>query len=180
MEANIYTKTTMKQKRGSQLLAMAMLASFLLLPAHALAAKKADFSGEWALNESKSDLGEGRFFSAVKMAVTQEKNTMTLERTRVGRDGQERTNSEVLTLDGKENINKRENRSSTSTATWSDDGKTLTIKTDTEFNRQGETFKMKSTETWALGEDGKTLIIRSESSSRRGERSVTLVYDRKP
>ena len=170
----------MKQRKGFQLIAMAMLGSFLLLPAHALAAKKADFSGEWAINRGKSDLGEGRSFYAVKMMVKQEKNEITIERTRTGRDGQERTDSEVLTLDGKENINKRENRSSTSTATWSDDGKTLTIKTDTEFSRQGETYKMKRTETWTLGEDGKTLEIRSESSSSRGERSVSLVYDKKP
>ena len=169
----------MKQKRGFQLLAVAMLGSLLLLPSNALAAKKADFSGEWTLNTSQSDLGEGRFFFAVKMAVKQEKNTITLERTRTGRNGQERTSSEVLTLDGKENMNKSENRNSTSTATWSDDGKTLTIKTDTEFNRQGETFKMKSTETWTLGEDGKSLKIQSESSSPRGERSVTLIYDKK-
>ncbi len=169
----------MKQKRVFQLLAMAVLGSLLLIPTNAWAAKTANFSGEWALNESKSELGEGRMFSPVKMTVLQEGNTITIERTRAGRDGEERTSKEVLTLDGKESINKSENRTSTSTATWSDDGKTLTIKTNTEINRQGETFEMKSTETWMLDEGGKVLKIQSDSSSSRGDRSVKLVYDKK-
>ena len=169
----------MKQKRVFQLLVMAVLGSLLVIPANALAAKKANFTGEWALNESKSELGEGRMFSPVKMTVQQEGNSITLERTRTGRDGEERTSKEVLTLDGKESINKGENRTSTSTATWSKDGKTLTILTNTEINRQGETFKMKSTEIWTLEEDGKILKVQSDSTSPRGERSVKLVYDKK-
>ena len=169
----------MKQKRVFQLLSTAVLSLLLLISANAWAAKTADFSGEWALNESKSELGEGRMFSPTKIAVQQEGNTLTLERTRAGRDGEERTSKEVLTLDGKESMNKSENRTSTSTATWSDDGKSLTIKTNTEINRQGETFEMKSTETWTLGEGGKILQIQSESSSSRGDRSVKLVYDKK-
>ncbi len=144
----------MKQKRVFQLLVMAVLGSLLVVPANAMAAKKANFTGEWALNESKSELGEGRMYSPVKMTVQQEGNSITLERTRTGRDGEERTSKEVLTLDGKESINKGENRTSTSTATWSKDGKTLTILTNTEINREGETIKMKSTEIWTLEEDG--------------------------
>jgi hypothetical protein len=169
----------MKQKRVFRLLAMALSGSLLFIPANAWAAKKANFSGEWALNESKSELGEGRMFSPVKLTVQQEGNSMTLERTRTGRDGEERTSKEVLTLDGKESINKSENRTSTSTATWSKDGKTLTIVTNTEINREGETFQMKSTEVWTLGEDGKILQVQSDSTSPRGERSVKLVYDKK-
>ena len=169
----------MKQKRVFQLLAMAVLGSLLLIPATAWAAKKTNFSGEWTLNESKSELGEGRMFSPTKMTVQQDGNSITLERTRAGRDGEERTSKEVLTLDGKESINKSENRTSTSTATWSKDGKTLTILTNTEINRQGEILEMKSTEIWTLEEDGKILKVQSDSTSPRGERSVKLVYDKK-
>ena len=86
--------------------------------------------------------------------------------------------SETLTTDGKENTSKSENRSSTSTAEWSDDGTILTIKSNMEFNRQGEIFQIKRSEIWTLGEEGKILKIQSESSSSRGERSVTLVYDK--
>lgn len=154
-----------------------MLSSPFIVEA-ASAAEKVDFSGKWDLNESKSNLGEGRFFSAAKMAITQDGNTITIERTRTGRDGEERTSSETLTLDGKENVVESDNRNTTSVATWSEDGATLTIKSKTEFSRQGETFEMNRTEVWTLGEDGKTLNIQSDSSSSRGDRSVTLVYDK--
>ena len=169
----------MKQQRTFQLLVMAVICALLLIPATSSAKENTDFTGDWTLNESKSDLGEGRMFSTSKMTVKQEGNTIIIERTRSGRDGQERTMSETLTTDGKENTSKSENRSSTSTAEWSDDGTTLTIKSNMEFNRQGETFQMKRSELWTLGEEGKILKIQSESSSSRGERSVTLVYDKK-
>ena len=118
-------------------------------------------------------------FAPTKMKVTQDKSSLTLDRTRMGRDGEERTSSEVLTLDGKECINKTENRTSTSTATLSKDGSSLTIVTDTEFNRQGETFNMKTTEIWTLDEGGMILKVQSDSISPRGERSVKLVYEKK-
>lgn len=169
----------MKHSRIFQVLTVSLICALLVIPTTSFAGEKTDFTGEWTLNESKSDLGEGRFFSAMKMTVKQEGNTITIDRTRTGRDGGERITSETLTLDGKENINKGENRSSTSIVTWSDDGTTLTIKSAREFSRQGETFEMNSTEVWTLAEDGKILNIQSDTSSSRGERSVILVYEKK-
>ena len=99
----------MKRTPTFQLLLLAFLC-MLILPTEAYAAEEPDFSGKWVLNESKSELGEGRFFSAPKMTVAMEANAMTIERTRIGRDGQERIMSETLTLDGKENLLETENR----------------------------------------------------------------------
>ena len=168
----------MKRIRIFQTLTVTALCSLLLIPAASFAGEKTDFTGEWTLNEDKSDLGEGRAFAAFKVAVKQEGNTISIERTRTGRDGEERTTSETLTLDGKENINESERGSSSSVLTWSDDGATLTIKSKREFDRQGETFEMNSAEVWTLAEDGKILKIQSEMSSSRGERSVSLVYEK--
>jgi len=169
----------MKQGRFFQVLSLSMICALLAIPSISFAGDKVDFSGEWNLNEDKSDLGEGRAFAAFKIVVNQEGNTLTIERTRAGRDGEERTNSETLTMDGKENINENERGSSSSVLTWSEDGGSLTIKTTREFNRQGETFEMNSTEVWTLTGDGKVLSIQSDISSSRGERSATLVYDKK-
>ena len=169
----------MKRIRIFQVLLVSALCSLLLIPTAAFAGEKTDFTGEWTLNEDKSDLGERGAFAAFKIAVKQEGNTITIERTRTGRDGEERTNSETLTMDGKENISESERGSSTSALTWSDDGTALTIKSKREFNRQGETFEMNSTEVWTLAEDGKILKIQSDISSSRGERSVSLVYEKK-
>ena len=169
----------MKRIRIFQVLTVSVICSLLLISTSSFAGEKTDFTGEWTLNEDKSDLGEGRVFAAFKLTVKQEGNTIIIERTRAGRDGEERTTSETLTLDGKENINEGERGSSTSVLKWSDDGTTLTIKSKREFNRQGETFEMNSTEIWTLAEDGKTLKIQSDMSSSRGERSATLVYEKK-
>lgn len=169
----------MERKQIFQQLGMTVMCLFLLYPVSALAGKKVDFSGEWVLNESKSNLGERRFMLSTEMTVKQEKGTIMIKRTGTGRDGEQRTRSETLTMDGKENVNKTENRSSTTTVLWSDDGMSMTLNSDREFNRQGETFEMKSQETWKLSDDGNTLTIQSTTSSSRGERSVTLVYDKK-
>jgi len=168
----------MKSTKVFQLSALIVLCSFLLVPATSFAQKSADFSGKWTLNEDKSDLGEGRFFAASKMAITQDGESIVLERTRAGRDGEERTTSETITLDGKENVTETENRKTNSAATWSEDKSTLTIKSTIEFSRQGETMEMKRTEALTLAEDGKVLAIKSDSSSARGDRSVSLVYDK--
>lgn len=101
----------MKASKIFQVSALVLICSLLLVSTESYAAKKADFSGRWTLNEDKSDLGEGRFFAAVKLAITQDGKTITLERTRTGRDG-------------------------------------------------------------------KVLEIKSDSSSARGDRSVSLVYDK--
>jgi hypothetical protein len=168
----------MKRIRIFQILTVSVIIALLAIPSISFAGDKVDFTGEWALNEDKSDMGEGRGFAAFKIVVKQEGNTLTIERTRSGRDGEERTNSETLTMDGKENTNEGERGSSTSVVTWSDDGTTLTIKATREFNRQGETFEMNSTEVWTLTGDGKILSIQSDISSSRGERSATLVYEK--
>ena len=43
----------------------------------------------------------------------------------------------------------------------------------------GLPFNMDGTEAWTLVEDGKILKIQSDTSSERGERSVTLIYEKK-
>lgn len=168
----------MKQGRIFHVLSLSMIGALLAVSTVSSAADNPDFSGQWTLNESKSDLGEGRFFSAPKMSVKQEGNTITIERTRSGRDGEERTTSQTLTTDGKEQVSEGERGNTTSVASWSDDGTTLTIKTKREFSRQGETMEMNTTETWTLADGGKTLTIKSESSSSQGDRSATLVYNK--
>ena len=168
----------MKTKRQIQLLTLASLCSLLFIPAISHAAEKTNFSGEWTFNESKSEVGEGRFRSSSRISVKQEGNNLTVERTRSGRDGQTRVTTDELTLDGKVVESKLENRSSKTTAVWSDNGKSLTIKSDMVMSRQGQTFEVKSVEIWKLSEDGKTLTIQTTSSSSRGERTATLVYDK--
>lgn len=169
----------MKSFRFTQVLTLSLICSFLLTSTSSFAAKNPDFTGEWTLNEDNSDFGDGPAFAAIKIVVKQEGNTITIERTRMGRDGEERTSSETLTMDGKENINENERGTSSSVVSWSDDGSNLIITSNREFNRDGQNFGMNTKEVWTLSEDGKILKIQSDTSSPRGERSVSLIYDKK-
>ena len=178
----------MKQKQSAypnflrnsvQLFTIAFLVSFFLIPMGSYAqGGKVDFSGEWLFNESKSDMGEGRFGTSSKLTIKQEGNNLTIERLRTGRDGQEMTSTQELTLDGKESEYTAGRGTRKSTVTWSDDGKSLTIKSTMVFDRDGETMEMKSVEQWKLIDGGKILSIDSSSSTPRGERKATMVYDK--
>lgn len=160
------------------MLVMAGMGFLLLNPSISHAQGKVNFSGKWVLNADKSQLGEFGGFSASELVIKQEKNTFNLDRTRAGRDGELRTRSETVIADGKEHKEEGENRTTTAVASWTEKGTKLTIKYDIEFQRQGETFTMKRTEVWTMDQGGKVLTIQSDSSSQRGETSVTLVYEK--
>lgn len=139
---------------------------------------KANFAGVWTINAAKSTQPQGNFRAAKQLTVTQEGINFGIARVRTGRDGAENTSTDKITLDGKESINTTDRGSSKSVATWSADGKTLTILTTRSFNRNGTATEMKSSETWSLS-DAATLSILSVSPSQNGERKATLVYDKK-
>ena len=161
-----------------QVLTIAVLVS-LLVSMNSFAQKgKVNFSGEWLFNESKSDMGEGRFQTSLKLTITQEGNNLTIEKLQTGRDGQEMKITQKLTLDGKESKNTARRGTRKSTVTWSDDGKTLTIKSTMVFDRGGETMEMKSVEQWKLTGGGKILSIDTSSSTPRGKRKATMVYNK--
>jgi len=156
-------------KRKYVIIATLFLSSVLTLHASA----KADFSGNWVLNKEKSELGE-RSWADNNKNIKQEDNKLVVERKFTGRDGEEMTATDTYSLDGKESVNKGfGNSESKSTATWSEDGKTLTIKTSFSFERDGETRTFENTEIWVLSDEGKTLVITSKNN--RGERK--MVYD---
>lgn len=151
---------------------------FLSVPVQSARVGNSDFTGKWVLNEEKSTMGERMFFASAELVVKQDAGTISIDRTRTGRDGEMRTSNEKLNMDGSKNVSTRENGSTTTVATWSEDGKSLNLKSEIEFNRQGETFTMSRSEVWTLDPGGKVLTIESTSSSSRGENSVTLVYDK--
>ena len=169
----------MQRTNYYSILCLAVGFLFILPQTRASVSDKPDFTGEWVLNEEKSTLGERMSFAAVGLTVTQDEGIFHIDRTRTGRDGQMRTMSEQLKTNGEKTVTERENGSTTSWATWSEDGTSLHIKYEITFSRQGETFTMNRSETWRVDEQGKVLTMESVSSSPRGENSLTLVYDKK-
>ena len=157
-------------------------------------AGKADFSGTWALNAEKSDFGggpggppqgQGQPPQGARMrgsggdfTAKQEANLLTVERTMTRQSGETVTTTSKYTLDGKESINTTGRGESKSTATWLTDGKTLKIATSRTFDMDGESRTMTSNEEWTLTGAG-TLSIKTTMSTPGGERTRTMVYDKK-
>lgn len=155
---------------------------------------KTNFSGSWAFNAEKSQAvqpagqvqpqGQGQNqgqrgggFAGDFVAI-QEGNLLTVERTRTNREGEVTTTATKYTLDGKESVNSTARGDSKSVATWSSDGKTLTIKTARTMDMNGESRTMNSTEVWTLT-DAKTLSITTTMATPNGERKSTAVYNKK-
>ena len=171
----------MKKNVISKVLSATVILAFLCAPLSLNAqAGKANFAGKWAFNAQKSNLGEsqgGRMMGGGNFTATQEANLLTVERTRTNQDGESVTTTSKYTLDGKESVNSTGRGESKSIATWSPDGKTLTIATTRSFERDGQTMEFKSTEVWSLTSPN-TLQIVNTMTTPNGERKTTMVYDK--
>jgi Tol biopolymer transport system component len=145
-------------------------------------AGKTNFAGTWVMNAEKSTQPQGGGGGGQRMggdvAVTQEANLLSVSRTRTGQDGTPTTTVLKYTLDGKESINTSARGDSKSVATWSADGKTLTIATSRTMDMNGETRTIKSSEAWVLT-DAKTLTVTSTRQGQDGEVKTVIVYDKK-
>lgn len=176
-----FTRTALR------VLSLTVILAFLL-PAMTNAQGKANFAGNWTYNATKSPQpaggggGGGRGFGGGNMVVTQEANLLTVATTRNGQDGTPVTTTMKYTLDGKESINTTpgfgggDPMKVPSVATYSADGKSLTIVTTRTFNDQ----TMKTTEVWTLT-DANTLSIASTRPGFQGgdPTTTTRVYDKK-
>ena len=138
-----------------------------------------NFSGTWMLDESKiADSGEGPRMAAQKLTITQDEKQLTVERFISSEFRGDFTSTEKVTLDGKETVNTSDFGDRKLTASWSEDGKALTIKSVMEMNRDGQVFQMNSTEIWTLMQEDKVLKIDQTRMSPRGEMQSVLQYNK--
>ena len=170
-----------RQKTASRKFFTIISAGLLLMGSTAaFVIAKADFKGDWAFNEGKSKLGEGRFRAAPqKMKVTGEGESVTIERTSNTPNGETMTSFEKLSFDGKaaeSTVFGSMKRSSV--GAWSANGEEMTINSTISGERNGQTFEFKVTEVWKLLDGGKTLSIDYTSVSQRGTNNQTFVYDK--
>jgi len=144
----------------------------LVLLSSTVIAQKVNFSGEWKLNEDKSELGYE--FSLAPATMTLEHTKKTLDQTNVSEwDGQEVESKLHFTLKGEVCENPGFEESVTkSTAVF--DKKTKTIKIVTDGTVQGMDYTL--TQTYSLNEGN--LIVESEAASDMGEMEETFVFDK--
>lgn len=176
----IQTKGSLLKRLVAITIMMTLVVPFTLMAQ----AGKTNFSGNWTLNSEKSTLpqggqgGGGMRMGGGNFVATQDNNTLTVVRTRTGQDGQSTTVTMKYTLDGKESVNTSPRGDSKSVATWSPDGKSLSIETTRTMDMNGESRTMKSTEVWKLTDD-KTLTVSSTRQGPNGEVKSNMVYDKK-
>ncbi len=145
---------------------------------------KANFAGNWVLNESKSDQGNqgggpGMRMGGGDFVARQDANLLTVERSRTNQNGETTKTETKYTLDGKVSVNTAgRGGESKSTATFSSDGKVLTIVTTRSMERDGQAMEMKTTEAWTLTSPASLSIV-STMNTPNGERKTTRVYDKK-
>lgn len=141
---------------------------------------KADFSGDWILDQQKSNLGEmGGRMSPVKMKVTQEGSIITVVRTSNGQMGEVVT-TDKLTFDGKEStsVGGREGSTRKAALKLADDQNTLTVSSVTVMALNGSSFEINTKETWSLSPDAKSLTIDAETTTQMGVSNTKLVYNK--
>ena len=170
------------RKQHSRKTAWVVAAAVFCICTSATVIYSVNFSGEWKLNESKSDLGQfgGRGAARTIKVTSSDANGISIERISTNQNGDEVSRKESLTFDGKEveSAGGFGNSKRKATAKWSDDGKSMIIDAVMTFDRNGETMEIKQKETWTLSDDGQTLTVDANSSSSFGENTMKLVYEK--
>jgi hypothetical protein len=164
---------TISKKLLTFLVAPVILLAFTMKP------DRANFTGEWKLNEGKSDLGQFAPYAPRSIKVTQAADSITISKTAPGMDGNDVTTSETLSYDGKETKTTIFGTSTrTASAKWSDDGQTLTITYLLNLDFNGQVTEIKGSEVWTLGDGGKTLVSQNNSSSSFGDIQAKGIYEK--
>lgn len=154
----------MPYRRFFAIFAILMLAAVPVLA-------KANFSGDWKLNVSKSEFGQMPAPSSMTQKVTHEDPKLKV----AVKSSSERGDFEYemsYTTDGKECTNEIRGNPMKSTVKW--DGDVLVIEGkgrfgDTEFTMRGK---------WTLSADGKTLTMETHYSSSMGELDQKQVLEK--
>ena len=159
-----------------------MLCVFFVLSYGLAGAQEVNYSGNWVLDKSKSDIQGRRSESLVgiTLVIAQKGNDFKADY-QYKYDERDRTDTIVLTIGGEQVEREGMGGRGTikSSARWSDDKTNLLLLSDIKFSGNSGTFEMKSTDTYALSGGGKTLTVKSETESSRGSRTSTYVYSLK-
>ena len=135
--------------------------------------QKVNYSGEWKLNESKSELGYDFTLAPASITVTHTKKALDMRTVNVW-DGTEVVSESHITLDGKEteNIGFGE---SVAISTAEVDKATNAIKIVTKGSSEG-IGDWTSTQNMLIKEGN--LVIQFEAASDMGEIAETYVFDK--
>ena len=165
----------MKRKIAAGSIAVSLVALSLVV---ASAAAKADFSGKWVMDKTKSE-GVPPTMEQT-MTVTQAGDKIELETKISGPQG-ERVIKDSYTVDGKETDFTPQGPQGAMgkgkrTAKWSADGAALEVSETATLNGPNGSDEVSATRKWWLGADGKTLTIELTFSGEQGMQKTKRVF----
>lgn len=143
---------------------------------------KANFSGTWNLDLSKSE-GLPPTIKGQVMTVTQTEGKLNIE-SKITTDQGDQSVSDTYTLDGKpadftsKGPNGVEGKGKR-TVKWSDDGNRLEVKEEITYDTPNGAVALEIARTWTLSADGKTLTIVMDISSVMGAQQIKRVFAKK-
>lgn len=153
-------------KNFALVLALALLSSVAI-------GQKVNYSGEWKLNESKSELGYDFSMAPASITIEHSNKAMDLKTVNVW-DGTEVVSETHVTLDGKESENIGFGESVTkSTANADKETGAIIITTKGSADQVGD---WTSTQNMFMKEGN--LVIQFEAASDMGEIAETYVFDK--
>jgi mannan endo-1,4-beta-mannosidase len=149
------------------------------LPVLRIGPRPADFSGLWALNEDRSQLGSGMGVGMVpaRLEIAEAGNDLTIKSTRVVEYADDQVTTDHYVLDGAtETKSEFFNSPRLTTGHKTEDGRGLELDSTVNFSFGPPGSRMTTTEVWNLLDGGRALSIRRHSVSARGEQTMTMVY----
>ena len=139
----------------------------------------ADFSGEWVLNEDKSNLGNaGAGNLPARLMIGQDNGGLKIKKTFIEEWEDSRVTDETIAFNSAESKSEYYGAPRISTARLSADKDTLTINSKTTFNRGGQASTFVTVETWSLQNRGNELRITQVADQPQGKRKQLLIYEK--
>lgn len=142
--------------------------------------RKADFTGEWLLNEYESKLQTfGPAGTPYKLTIVQKDNELLITSRMIVEWADDQVTQERLKLDGSDSKSTAFNDAPrVQNANWSTEKDTLNIDSRVTLNYAGRKIDIKSKDIWTLHRKGKKLVISRIVSSSRGKQKSIVVYDK--
>jgi mannan endo-1,4-beta-mannosidase len=149
-----------------------------LLPLAGIKKEPANFTGKWGFNEEESLLDNSGTGNLPEIQeVTHSGNSLNIVKTTRQEDAGDRVANETFTI-GEEKTSSDPGYSQIMLIKQSANGDTLLFDSKTTMKRGEQKFEMSSLEKWYVSDNKRILFVKQISTSFRGKRSVTLVYDR--
>ncbi|MDB5157280.1 MAG: hypothetical protein JWR50_1987 [Mucilaginibacter sp.] len=142
---------------------------------------RANFTGTWVLNLSKSDFGDNPLYVVPKQAkISGDNESLNIEMVVIAVSGADSTMKIKLSTAGKPvDVITADKRTRHYNTTWTESEQTLKVEYSSSYSGKPDTEQYHTTDTWKLSADGKELTLNKEVKVDSGYGyTVKAVYDK--